>query len=220
MDRKRYLAPALVCLVLGFTLVLQARTLTLKSAQAMIQTQSTDKMVTQLIQVSKERDRLQEELRILRDMATQEANRARLAQQVRQEQAASGLVGVEGRGVIVTLADQRSARQVLVKDLLLVLNELRASGAEAMAVGEVRITERTLLSEAPGGGVAVDGEPINDQIVISAVGDPQVLSAGLTMRGGVLEELKSYYPVSIMEAPLIIIPQATDLTYRYARPVR
>lgn len=220
MDRKRYLAPALVCLVLGFMLVLQARTLTLKGAQAMLQNQSTDKMVTQLIQVSKERDRLQEELRILRDMATQEANRARLAQQVRQEQAASGLVGVEGRGVIVTLGDPRSVKTVLVNDLLLLLNELRASGAEAISVGDVRITERTLLSEQAGGGVAVGGEPVVDQIVISAVGDPQVLAAGLTMRGGVLEELKTYYPVSVMAAPLLIIPPATDLSYRYARPVR
>lgn len=217
---RRNLAPGLVCSLLGFMLVLQVRTLTVKEAQAMKQAQSTDEMIIQLIQTSKETDRLQEELRVLKGMATQEASRSRLQQQVRQERAASGLAPVAGRGVIITLADARSATQIMVKDVLLVINELRASGAEAMAVGSLRVTERMSVAPASGGGVAIGGEPVREPLVISAVGDPDVLAAGLNMRGGVLQEPRQYYPVTVMAAPEILIPPADAQPDRYARPNR
>ncbi|HYF93525.1 MAG TPA: DUF881 domain-containing protein [Symbiobacteriaceae bacterium] len=218
---KRYLTTGLIFALMGFTLVLQVRTLTQKEVLAMRQSQSTDEMVTQLIKVSKERDRLQEELRVLKDMATQAANRSRLQEQMLQERGASGLAPVEGRGVVVTLGDSRSVDRILVKDVLLVLNELRASGAEAMAIGDVRVTERTRIGEAASGIVEIDGETIDDQVVISAVGDPQVLVAGLNMRGGILEELINYYPVSLMEAPQLVVPPIADeQTNTYARPDR
>lgn len=219
---KRYLVPGLICALMGFTLALEVRTLTQTEALAMKQSQSTDEMISQLIHVNKERDRLQEELRILKDMATQAATRSRLQEQVRQERAASGLAPVEGRGVIVTLGDSRSAAQVKAEDVLLVINELRASGAEAMAIGDVRVTERISIGEDYGHGIAVNDHPITGEVVISAVGDPQVLAAGLNMRGGVLEEPRRWYPVSVMEAPHILIPPAAadGMTHDYARPNR
>lgn len=219
---KRYLSQGLICAILGFVLVLQARTLTVKEALALAQGQTTDEIVTQLITVGKERDRLQEELRVMREMATQAATHSRLQQQVQQDRAASGLAPVEGRGVIVTLGNARSIERVLVKDLLMVLNELRASGAEAIAVGDVRLTERTRIAAGPSQPLTVDGHPVEDHIIISAIGDPDVLSAGLLMRGGIFEELRNYFPVSVSPAALIRVPAAaTDPTEpTYARPIR
>lgn len=219
---KRYLSQGLICAILGFVLVLQVRTLTVKEALAMVRDRETDEIVTQLITVSKERDRLQEELRVMRDMASQAATRSLLQQQVRQDRAASGLAPVEGRGVMVTLGDARSIERVLVKDLLMVLNELRASGAEAIAIGDVRLTERTRITEAPGRPMAIDGTPVESQIVISAIGDPNVLAAGLLMRGGIFEELRNYFPVAVSPAPLIRVPAAATAAgeQTHARPIR
>lgn len=218
---KRYLSQGLICAILGFVLVLQVRTLTAKEALAMVQDRNTEEIVAQLITVGKERDRLQEELQVMRDMASQAATRSRLQQQVWQDRAASGLAPVEGRGVIVTLADARSIERVLVVDLLMVLNELRASGAEAIAVGDVRLTERTRMIAAPNRPITIDDQPVKDQIVISAVGDPDVLAAGLLMRGGIFEELRNYFPVSVSPAAQIVIPAAAaPQEPAYARPVR
>jgi uncharacterized protein YlxW (UPF0749 family) len=218
---KRYLSQGLICAILGFVLVLQVRTLTVKEAMAMAQDRNTDEIVSQLITVGKERDRLQEELRVMRDMASQAANHSRLQQQVRQDQAASGLAPVEGRGVIVSLGDARSIERVLVKDLLMVLNELRASGAEAIAVGGVRMTERTRITAASDQPMAIDNIPIKDQVIISAIGDPDVLAAGLLMRGGIFEELRNYFPVSVSPVQRLVIPAAAAMKApTYARPIR
>lgn len=218
---KRYLSQGLTCAILGFVLVIQARTLTVKEALAMAQDRTTEEIVTQLITVGKERDRLQEELRVMRDMASQAATHSRLQQQVRQDLAASGLAPVEGRGVVVTLGDARSIERVLVKDLLVVLNELRASGAEAIAIDDMRLTERTRITAKPNQPLTIDGNPVGDQILISAVGDPDVLAAGLLMRGGIFEELRNYYPVAVSPAPHIVVPAAAKSPEpTYALPIR
>lgn len=221
MQWKRYLARGLICALMGFTMVLQARTLTLKGALAMKQSQSTDQIVTQLLQVGKERDRLQEELRVLRDMVTQETTRSRLQEQVLQQRAASGLMAVRGRGIIVSLTVARPTDPDLLKDILWVMNELKASGAEALAIGSVRLTERTRIVMEKD-GVTVNGEPVRGQVVISAVGDPAVLEPGVTMRGGVLDVLRNYYQISVMEAAEIVAPPAgsDDAGYDYARATR
>jgi uncharacterized protein YlxW (UPF0749 family) len=219
---KRYLSLGLICGLLGFVMVVQARTLASKAALSMYRHENTDEIVSQFITVSKERDRLQEELRVMRDMATQAATHANLQQQVRQDRAATGLAPVQGRGVIVTLDDSRSAYHIQEIDLFRVLNVLRASGAEAIAIGDVRLTERTRITAEPGKPITINGESVGHQIIISAIGDPDVLSAGLLMRVGILEELRLYYEATVSPAPDLHIPATTAaaIQHTYARPAR
>ncbi len=77
--------------------------------------------------------------------------------------------GAGGRGVIRD------------RDIQLLVNDLWASGAEAVAIGGVRVQPRSAIRQA-GGSILVDNKPVFWPITIDAVGDPtgmQVKAVGL-----------------------------------------
>ncbi|BBZ13762.1 DUF881 domain-containing protein [Mycobacterium branderi] len=101
--------------------------------------------------------------------------------------AASG--PVIGPGLAVTVTDpgagpnlsdvskQRVAgsRQIILdRDLQLVVNSLWASGAEAIAVGGVRIGPNVTIRQA-GGAILVDNNPVGSPYTILAVGPPHAM---------------------------------------------
>ena len=96
---------------------------------------------------------------------------------------------VTGPGVTVTLTDPGvsrnltdvskeripgSRRVVLDRDLQLVVNSLWAGGAEAIAVGGVRIGPNVTIRQA-GGAILVDNVPISSPYVVTAIGPPRTL---------------------------------------------
>ncbi|OBI09828.1 hypothetical protein AWC18_19760 [Mycolicibacter nonchromogenicus] len=97
--------------------------------------------------------------------------------------------GVTGPGVIVTVTDPGVGRNlsdaskqrvsgsqqiILDRDLQLVVNSLWASGAEAIAVGDVRIGPNVTIRQA-GGAILVDNKPISSPYTVQAIGRPGVL---------------------------------------------
>lgn len=70
------------------------------------------------------------------------------------------------------------SRQVILdRDLQQVVNALWAAGAEAVAVGAVRIGPGVTLRKA-GGAILVDNQPVASPYLVLAVGDPGNLSRG------------------------------------------
>ncbi len=70
---------------------------------------------------------------------------------------------------------------ILDRDIQLLVNDLWASGAEAVAIGGVRVQPRSAIRQA-GGSILVDNKPVFWPITIDAIGDPtgmQVKSVGL-----------------------------------------
>jgi uncharacterized protein YlxW (UPF0749 family) len=64
------------------------------------------------------------------------------------------------------------SRQVILdRDLQLVVNSLWVSGAEAIAVGGVRIGPNVTIRQA-GGGILVDNQPISSPYVVIGIGPP------------------------------------------------
>lgn len=96
---------------------------------------------------------------------------------------------VAGPGLTVTVTDPGVGRNlsdaskqrvsgsqqiILDRDLQLVVNSLWASGAEAIAVGDVRIGPNVTIRQA-GGAILVDNKPINSPYSVRAIGPPQEL---------------------------------------------
>lgn len=99
---------------------------------------------------------------------------------------AAGATAVHGPGLTVTVAEPSAARDlsdvskqrvagspqvILDRDLQLVVNSLWVSGAEAVAVGGVRIGPNVTVRQA-GGGLLVDNQPISNPYVVLAIGPP------------------------------------------------
>lgn len=96
---------------------------------------------------------------------------------------------VTGPGLTVTVTDPGVGRNlsdaskqrvsgsqqiILDRDLQLVVNSLWASGAEAIAVGDVRIGPNVTIRQA-GGAILVDNKPISSPYTLQAIGPPREL---------------------------------------------
>jgi uncharacterized protein YlxW (UPF0749 family) len=89
---------------------------------------------------------------------------------------------------------------ILYVDIIHIVNELWASGAEAIAINDYRITQDTSIFYAENEqnmSITVDNNNLTYPIIIKAIGDPNNLDKGLTMPGGIMDNLSLYraYPI-------------------------
>ncbi len=225
-NARHFLAPAAIACVTGLLLVLQLKTHA-RVQQVKKEMRVSEEMVAQLLQATDSRDQLLEELTRLREAAAQHVPVLQLEEELTLNLAAAGLMEVRGPGVTVVMADVRGesgpTRQVNAADVLTVLNELRAGGAEAIAVNGIRVTPRLFLSQSRFGEriITVNGDPVGEIIRIQAVGDPQLLTSSLLMRGGVVDQLSQWIYIRVDEGEELVIPPAAETpVYFYARPSR
>lgn len=237
MRRNGHWAIALVCVVLGFILAMQFKVQQRVNAgkqDVAVAVQRTQDLSAQLQQVEKERENLAREVQQLRSQLTgsaaREAGYNELAQQLERLQMAAGLVEVRGPGVRVILDD--SARPwkpgdnpnsfiIHDEDILKVVNELLAGGAEAISVNGQRLTGRSEI-RCVGPTVMVNGVRTATPVEILAVGDPQTLEASLRLKGGILDVLTLYsIQVSVERKAEVRIPAYKgNLTFQYAKPLQ
>lgn len=106
------------------------------------------------------------------------------------------------------------------EDLLKIVNELRASGAEAISVNDQRMVETSEISCA-GPTILVNKSRLVPPFVIRAIGDADTMMTALQLRGGVVENLQFYgIQVNISKKPDVQVPMYVGGTsYQYARPL-
>ncbi len=107
----------------------------------------------------------------------------------------SGTVPVEGPGIVLTISDpERSVAWDAVLDLV---QELRGAGAEAVAVGERRVTASTWFGPGDGGAVLMDGAPLETPLELGAIGPADTMTEALTIPGGALTVVDAQPGVSV-----------------------
>jgi uncharacterized protein YlxW (UPF0749 family) len=112
----------------------------------------------------------------------------------------AGTTPVEGRGIVITIDDSKMARKELPMisdsailthdvDLLMLVNELRAAGAEAIAINDQRVVAGTAI-RCVGPVINVNNHQVGAPFVIKAVGKPDNLAGAMNLPFGVLDQLK------------------------------
>jgi uncharacterized protein YlxW (UPF0749 family) len=152
---------------------------------------------TELVEVIRDRSRynadLTREVGELREqvdaLTARAADAPDVSGQIEESGRATGLDRVTGPGVTVTLTDAPASVQApgLDEDLLVVhqqdiqavANVLWASGAEAMTIQGQRVISTTGI-KCVGNSVVLHGTPYAPPYVISGIGDPDRMAAGLT----------------------------------------
>lgn len=122
----------------------------------------------------------------------------------------SGVTPVTGPGITVTITGDAP---LLFLDLVDLVNELWATGAEAISINEHRITGNTSISEASDAFsfyITINGEKLLYPVVIKAIGDPHTLEKGLTFTGGLIDIWKTQFSIypEVQQREEINIPAA------------
>lgn len=145
----------------------------------------------------------------------------------------AGMTPVDGPGVVVTLNDSKKPypkglppgmtppNLVHDTDINQTVNELRAAGAEAIAVNGQRLVATSAIRCA-GPTVFINNVPQAPPYTVQAIGDPQDLEAALNLRGGMASQLKIFDPAmfsSRIDALLTLPAYAGANGLRYARPL-
>jgi uncharacterized protein YlxW (UPF0749 family) len=166
-----------------------------------------------------------------------DAQGQRLLQQLDRLGFAGAVTKVTGPGLTVTLTDPGvspdlsdvskeripgSRQAVLDRDLQLVVNSLWASGAEAIAVGGVRIGPNVTIRQA-GGAILVDNQPINSPYVVIAVGPPHAMQDAFEGSSGFqrMRLLEASYGVAVAVSAhdSLTVPAGGGRDVKYAKPI-
>ena len=182
---------ALVCVLIGFMVAVQFRTA--QDAKGSLSQQRIEEISDRLLQTEHERDELSEELHKMQTAAVSTDNQ----QDKDLLRYRAALVPLEGEGVIVRMDDSTKPAKagenpnlyvIHEDDLLRVVNELRAAGAEAIAINGQRLTGTSEIRCA-GPTLSVNNVRSSAPFEIRAIGDKKSLENALRMRGGVAETL-------------------------------
>ncbi|MQA15818.1 MAG: DUF881 domain-containing protein [Pseudonocardiaceae bacterium] len=160
-----------------------------------------------------------------------DARGSRALRHVRRLDLTVAAVPVTGPGLRITVADPPAPpggglsreQTVLDRDLQVLLNALWSAGAEAIAVGDVRIGPLATIRQA-GAAMLVDNRPVGQPYVFEVVGDPGRLQTELVGTGGYgrFDAFSQLYGTEfdIEPAEQLTLPAARTSRSRLAEPVR
>ena len=220
-----HISVVFVCTVLGFMLATQFRIA--MDQRSSLPYQRQEELAARLLATEKERDALQEKLAGLEDSATRAAADAAEKQAIYELRLRAGQLPLTGPGVIVTIDDSKTASKagdnqnlyIIHDDLLKVVNELRAAGAEAISINGQRLVGTSEIRCA-GPTLSVNNVRSAPPYEIRAIGDIATLEKALRMRGGVADTLQVWgIQIDIKTADHVTIPAYKGMgSMQYARP--
>lgn len=215
---KKFFSIIFICFILGFMISVQLKTTqdTLKSST---QYQRIEKLSDMLLRTEQERDELKSEIVRLKndaDVHSEFPEKVNLL---------AGTTAVKGPGVILSIEDSKKTISdtdntnlyiIHDEDVLKVINELRAAGAEAIALNDQRLIATSEIRCA-GPTISVNNTRVAAPFVIKAIGDAKNMEAAIKMRGGVAESLSVWgIKLEIKQDNNIVIPAykgATEFKY-------
>ena len=117
-----------------------------------------------------------------------------LDQEINQAKSLLGLTDVKGSGVIVTLTDTEDALYTYIADdLIMLLNELKYAGAEAISINDNRIINLADIVTLNDGLIILYGDVrLTSPYVVKAIGDPTYLMSTLSIKkSGYIDQMKA-----------------------------
>ncbi|MEE3806909.1 DUF881 domain-containing protein [Lysinibacillus fusiformis] len=148
-------------------------------------------------ELTEELNYLQEQIRKYeKSFASNEKDYKKLVEQAEDLRLLLGELKSEGKGIRVTLQDgDYDPKSLNPNDYIVheshvfkLLNELKISGAQAIAINGQRVMANSYI-RCNGPVITIDGTQHPAPFVIEAVGDSETLMASLNLNGGVVDQL-------------------------------
>jgi uncharacterized protein YlxW (UPF0749 family) len=223
-----------ICFILGLIFTMQIKTVKKNTETTTIS--RTSELQAQYSELKKEYDNLAETLvekdkliQEYRNAQTEDETKELLKQDLTNALKDAGLTDVRGQGIVITMNDSLenlgenvdlNIYLVHDEDILNVVNELKATGAEAISVNEQRIVAMSEIRCA-GTTILVNGKRLAPPYIIKAIGDSASLESGVSMRGGYVDILKGWgIRIDIKKENDVFIPKYSNpISNRYMTTV-
>jgi uncharacterized protein YlxW (UPF0749 family) len=218
---RSQIALAIVALLLGFLVVTQVRS---QAGGTGLENRSAQDLTLLVANLNTRNDQLRGEVadlgRQLDSIVAAQERGDTSAGQLRADLVRiriwSGVDAAEGQGVRVVLRGPATASALA--DLL---NELRNAGAEAIAVGGVRVVPATIAGGEPG-ALSVEDALLGDPLEVVAIGNAATMTGTLTRAGGFVAQELATIPglgIEVTPADRLLVPATTrDLAPHVAKP--
>lgn len=218
-NRKAQISIGFVCMILSFFIVLQLKTVknnTVSTYPSQVRVEQSQ----ELLRLEKEKNEaLYKQVMEYKDQIAEYQSQANadeiIIDNLRNAEIIAGTVSVQGPGIEIVLRDGDTVSTEYVdenlfivhqEDVLKVLNELRAAGAEAISVNDQRLIATSEIRCA-GNTISINNTRTAAPFVIKAIGDPDQLESGIKMRGGIFDELSPWIQFEIKKVTdNIVIP--------------
>lgn len=189
---RAQLVVALLLFVLGLGLAIQVRSTSdnsaLRGARQEDLVRILDELDDRTQRLEDEKTRLESQRSELESSSDQaEEARKQTLEKERQLGILAGTVAAQGPGITLTVTD--GAGSVESDMLLDAIQELRAAGAEAIQVNDVRVVADSYFSGGDG-DIEVDGKKIDAPYRFKVIGKPEDLEPALNIPGGVVQTLE------------------------------
>lgn len=225
----------IICVVLGIFIAIQFKTVQANYLDGLMPNQRSAQLINELQRLRAEKANMVVELETLEaeiEKITTSASGGNaivknLQEQVNRFKALAGYTDLSGQGVVLTIDNQLAAftgasDANIVDDyqqLLVVINELNAAGAEAIAINDQRILSMSEIRTA-GGYLSINGQQYKPPFAIKAIGNKDVLEAALMQRFGIVTTLRDRgYQVGVQRYDTVVVPKFNAIiNWQYAGP--
>jgi len=207
---RSQIALTAIALLLGLLVVVQLRA---QQAGTGLETQSSQDLTLLIANLTTRNDQLRGEVvdierqldTIAASSARGETSIGRLRSELERARIWSGEDPGSGPGIRVLLFGGVPAEAI--SDLV---NELRNAGAEAISIAGKRVVAGTVAAGSVG-ALSLESTAMGPRIEVLAIGNPAVLTSGLTRAGGLVAQLETRYEEVLVEVtPLdeVVVPAA------------
>jgi len=198
MKISRIFAITIICIILGIMIAWQYKSTNYNQSLISFENKRTEELKNDLILLQKRNNELSETLKklsedykLLENSMTNDSDLANYYKtKLEKAKIFAGFVDVKGKGVIVTIDNSEYAR-VHEDDVLDVVNELRAAGAQAISVNDERIVAMSEIRQA-GKYIMINSRQMSAPFEIKAISEPGELERALMLINGVVERLKNW----------------------------
>lgn len=239
-DKRTYIIIGVICFLLFFMMTLQIRTIK-KSESDILMMKKENELRDEINQWKDLYDNATDKIDELNTRISEYQNAATkknetvgvLKTEIDSLNSLAGLTDLKGKGIMVVLDDTKAIEQIALdagfydpnvyvihdSDILMIINELKAAGAEAISVNGQRIIANTEI-RCVGPVVSINNVRLTAPFEISVIGDSVSLSNSLKLRGGIVEQLEeANIDVTVEKREEIFVPKIEKaIEYKYATP--
>lgn len=225
---------SLVALLLGFMLSAQYKLITENYLGGMLPITKLNQMKSELESLYQEKETLSSKINDLQEkldqMAFEEASDniaiSTLREELTKYKMLAGFTNLQGEGIAIYLDNEPNEDGAenldIVQDynlILFLVNELSASGAEAISINDQRYTAGSEIRGTTD-YVTVNGFSLKPPFVIKAIGNKEVLATAVEQRFGIVEIIRKrgYFCEVNKLNDLRIVGSNKIIDWKYAKP--